>query len=171
MKDVSSGSYVTTKVRRIRDKAQLKEFTEETGWDTDRVKLYDFNEIYALYVEDNTEVQGLVALYPDGNANSVYISWMCAAPHNQKGPEQKYVGVGGHLFAVAADRSFHYGLRGELYGFASNSKLYDHYAKELKAIQVGILHDYHFIITSDVSKEIMEVYDYDYELSVASNKK
>ena len=150
---------------------QLKECNEASGWHTDWINLYDFNEIYALYVEDDNEIQGLVALYPDGNADSVYISWMCAAPHNQKGPEQKYSGVGGHLFAVAADRSFHYGLNGELYGFASNRKLYDHYAKELNAVQIGMLHAYHFIVTSDVSRKIMEVYDYDYELPVSSKKK
>ena len=46
------------------------------------------------------------------------------APHNNKHEfgSQKYVGVGGHLFAIAADKSIEWGYEGAIHGFAANEE-------------------------------------------------
>jgi len=171
LRDVKTGLLVSTVVRRIRNRDLLKEYTIESGWYVNWEELYDNHEIYALYVKGDECIQGLIALYPDCDTNALYIAWMCAAPCNSKGAGQRYSGVGGHLFAVAADRSFHYGLNGDMYGFAANKGLCDHYSETFGAILIGTLHKYHFVITSSASRKIMEVYDYDYEFPTKTDKR
>ncbi len=47
------------------------------------------------------------------------------APHNNKHEcgNQKYIGVGGHLFAIAADKSIEWGYEWAVHGFAANEEL------------------------------------------------
>ena len=75
---------------------------------------------------------------------AVYISWMCTAPQNNKiiSENVRYLGVGGHLFAIAAKKSLEYGYDGYMYGFAANEKLLKHYVDKLNAEEIGILHPY-----------------------------
>ncbi len=42
-----------------------------------------------------------------GNAKAVYVTWMCSSPENNPriAEDIKYKGVGGHLFAIAANKS------------------------------------------------------------------
>lgn len=169
LRDSNSGELVPTIVKRVKDKKLLKNFTEDTGWHTNWESLFNESEIYALYVKGNDDVQGLVSMYPDASANAMYIVWMCAAPHNQ-GNDKKYIGTGGHLFAVVSERSFHYGLNGDMYGFASCESLFEHYMETFHAVPIKVLHDYHFGIFGEVSKEFMEIYDYDYESTPSRNK-
>ena len=51
----------------------------------------------------NHEILILVALSPVEDYGAVYIAWMCTAPYNNKliAETPRYVGVGGHLFAIA----------------------------------------------------------------------
>lgn len=65
------------------------------------------------------------ALYPVKDYGAVYIAWMCTAPHNNKliVETSKYLGVGGHLFAIAAQRSAEAGFGGAMTGFAANKEL------------------------------------------------
>ena len=57
------------------------------------------------------EIQGLVGVRNDVDARSAYLYWACTAPQNNKNiaKNQKYIGVGGHFFAIAADRSITWG--------------------------------------------------------------
>lgn len=66
--------------------------------------MFKENEIYALVIKGTVDIQGLVALYPSSDMQGVFITWMCTDPLNNKqlGNEPRYVGVGGHLFAIAA---------------------------------------------------------------------
>ena len=93
---------------------------------------------------------------------AVYISWMCTAPQNNKiiSEDVRYLGVGGHLFAIAAKKSLEYGYDGFMYGFAANEKLMKHYVDKPNAEEIGILHSYQFAIDEENAKQIMEVYDY-----------
>ena len=76
--------------------------------------------------------------------------------------ENKYSGVGGHLFAIAAQKSLDYGFNGIVYGFAANKKLLEHYVKVFNAEYIGVLHPYQFAIDEKNSTKIMEVYDYEW---------
>ena len=75
---------------------------------------------------------------------------------------KKYNGVGGHLFAVAAQKSCDYGYDGAISGFAANQKLVKHYCKVFDAEHIGMLHPYQIFIPEESSAKIMEVYDYEW---------
>lgn len=86
------------------------------------------------------------------------------APHNNKCEfgEQKYVGVGGHLFAIAADKSVEWGYEGAIHGFATNGKLLMHYIDVFHAEYLGMLHQYQFFIGEEQAKNLLEVYNYEW---------
>lgn len=164
LKDVKTGELVQTEVIRITRKTFLKKYNEQNGWYTDWDKLLDENEVYALVVEGSVDIQGLVALACDENSKAVYISWMCASPENnhQINDTVKYLGVGGHLFAIAAKKSVDFGFNGMMYGFAANQDLLEHYQKVFNAEFIGILHPYQFAIDEENARKIMEVYTYEW---------
>lgn len=90
--------------------------------------------------------------------------WACTAPHNNKYEygSQKYVGVGGHLFAIAADKSLEWGHEGALHGFAANTDLLEHYMSTFGAEYLGMLHQYQFFINEVQAKKLLEVYQYEW---------
>ena len=106
----------------------------------------------------------MVALAKDDNMKAVYITWMCTNPDNNKliTDDIKYYGVGGHLFAVAAQKSCEYGYEGFMYGFAADKKLLDHYVEIFNAEYIGVLHPYQFAIDEDNARKIREVYDFEW---------
>ena len=73
-----------------------------------------------------------------------------------------YKGIGGHLFAIAAQKSYEYGFDGFLTGFAANEKLMFHYCKEFGAEAIQILHPYQIGISPEESKKLMDVYTYEW---------
>ena len=75
---------------------------------------------------------------------------------------QKYVGVGGHLFAIAADKSIQWGYQGAIHGFALNKELLNHYIGVLGAIFLGSLHEYHFFVNEKAAKHLLETYTYEW---------
>ncbi|MCR5302420.1 MAG: hypothetical protein K6E49_08285 [Lachnospiraceae bacterium] len=90
---------------------------------------------------------------------------MVAAPHNNieicgRG-NQRYVGVGGHLFAIAIRKSVEYGYGGAIFGFAKDAKKLAHYVKWFGAEPIGILHDFHFLIADSSAVSVVEDYSYD----------
>ncbi len=93
--------------------------------------MLDENEIYALVVEGSVDIQGLVAIAKDDDSKAVYVMWMCSSPENNKLIDEnvKYQGVGGHLFAIAAQKSIEFGFG----GFAANQELLQHYIDVLMA--------------------------------------
>jgi hypothetical protein len=58
--------------------------------------------IYELFVKGDKEVQGRISLKIDGGVANVDI--VETAPHNY-GHNGKYIGVGGHMFAIACQCS------------------------------------------------------------------
>lgn len=154
-----------TVVFKIESRSYLKQFTVKNGWNIDWVKLSKDVECYALALRGNNEIQGLIAIKNDINADAVYLHYASTAPHNDKHRHgfQRYSGVGGHLFAIAAEKSIEWHHGGSLYGFAADKKLLDHYVETFGAIRVGILHPYHFWIPEERSEKIMEVYNYEWK--------
>lgn len=89
---------------------------------------------------------------------------MCADPESNKllADSPRYTGIGGHLFAIAAQLSEDRGFDGFLYGFAANKDLLMHYIETFGAEHLGILHPYHFMISDLNSRAIREAYDYEW---------
>ena len=72
----------------------------------------------------------------------------------------KYSGVGGHLFAIAADKSVEYGFGGTIVGYAANMDLVNHYCSVFKAEHIAMLHP--DAIYEEEAAELREVYDYEW---------
>ncbi len=164
LRDNLTGELVETEVVKVTKKSSLKHYTKGTGWYVSWADLFDAYEIYAIKTKDSHQIQGLAALKNDADFGATYVAWLCAAPENQPtySKRQKYLGVGGHLFAIAAKRSIESGFNGYMYGFAANQKLLLHYQNNFNAEYLGILHPYHFLIDDVNAKKIVEVYDYEW---------
>lgn len=122
------------------------------------------HEVYALVVKGTVDIQGLVALNRNNDFQAVYIAWMCVAPQNNKMlcDYPKYTGVGGHLFAIAADKSIEYGFDGVIVGYAANEDLVKHYCEVFKAEHIAMLHPFQIAIYEKEAADIREVYDYEW---------
>lgn len=163
LKDNFTGELVDTEVIRIRRSSFLQKYNKKNGWYVDWANLLDNSEVYALVVKGTVDIQGLVSIQNHKESNATYIQWMCTAPQNNKKftDTPKYSGVGGHLFAIAGEKSFQAGFNGDVFGFAADKALLAHYIEKLNATEIGILHPFHFGIFTDEMKSIMEVYTYD----------
>lgn len=155
---------VETEVIRIKRKSFLSKYNKNTGWYVDWAELLMENEIYAIVVKGTVAIQGLVAVRPDANMKTSFITWMVAAPYNN--PEmvdnKRYNGVGGHLFAIAAQRSYEYGFGCAISGFAANKELMAHYIKAFDVEPICMLHQYQIFIPEASGKKIKEVYTYEW---------
>jgi len=166
LKDVKTGDIVETEVLKISRRSFLKRFTAKTGWYTNWELLAEENEIYALVIKGTVDIQGLVAIDLRRDRDALYVSWMVAAPHNNVeicGVEnQKYHGIGGHLFAVAIMKSVEYGSGGAIFGFARDLEKLRHYEKWFQVEHIGILHDFHFLLADKVAVKVVEDYNYEW---------
>lgn len=160
--EASTGRTVKTYVKRIQRKADLKGFTKK-DWYVNWSDLFNENEIYAVYAEGDPDVQGLVAIAPKQAQKSMYIAWAVSAPCNnlEKSSTKKYIGVGGHLLSIAAKRSIEEGFEGDMFGFAKDAETCKKFINKHYACFIGALHDYHIEFFENISKHLMEVYDYD----------
>ena len=164
LKDNETGDFVATEVIRIRRKSFLSKFNKKNGWYTNWEKLLPEHEIYALVVNGTVDIQGLVALSRNDDFQAVYIAWMCTSPQNNKMlcNNPRYSGVGGHLFAIAADKSMEYGFDGVIVGYAANMDLVEHYCKVFKAEHIAMLHPYQIAVYENEAADIRKVYDYEW---------
>ena len=80
-----------------------------------------------MFVKGDDTVQGRIAFKIDGGVADVNI--VEAAPHNV-GHNGEYIGVGGHLFAIACQYSMDAGCDGYV-AFTAKTNLIEHYKKEL----------------------------------------
>ena len=164
LKDVLTGDIIETEVLQVQRVSFLKKFNKRNGWYIDWAKLAKDCEIYALVIAGTVDIQGLVAIQPHKESCSAYITWMVAAPHNNKDlvGQQKYYGVGGHLFAVAIRKSIEYGFDGCVMGYAASEKLLQHYTKWFGAEYIGMLHRYQFMIEGVSARKVVEEYVYEW---------
>lgn len=164
LKDSKTGELKETVVFKVETKKFLSQYNDKNGWYINWKEIPQEVEVYALALKDDNSIQGLVGIKNDKEANAVYIHWAVVAPHNNKQlvDEPKYIGVGGHLFAIAIDKSYDWNHKGVVYGFASNEKVLQHYIEKLNATYLGLLHKYQFSIMEDEAKKIKEVYDYEW---------
>lgn len=164
LKDERTGAILETEVIRIKRASFLKNYNSHTGWYTNWAKLLKENEVYALVLKGTVDIQGLVAICPNPDMQAVFVTWMCAAPVNNKQlvEQKKYLGVGGHLFAIAAKKSIDWGFGGALTGFAANMELVRHYSEVFYAEHIGMLHEYQIFIDEESAQKLVEVYDYEW---------
>lgn len=164
LKDTETGALKDTVVFKIESRSYLKKFKKSNGWHINWNEVPRDVEVYALALLDSNEIQGLVGLRNDRDADAVYLHWACTAPHNNKHDfgQQKYEGVGGHLFAIAVDKSLQWGHGGAVFGFAANEELLRHYLKMFQGLYLGVLHQYHFWIPEEQAKKLLEVYNYEW---------
>lgn len=164
LKDTVTGEMKETVVFKIESRSYLKQYTEQNGWQINWIELPADVEVYELALKDTKEIQGLVAVKNDVNSRAAFLHWACTAPQNNKHDfgKQKYSGVGGHLFAIAADKSVQWGYEGAMHGFALNKELLEHYIETFNAEFLGMLHDYQFFINEIKAKKLLEVYNYEW---------
>ncbi len=164
LKNSETGELYETEVIRIRRKSFLQKYNKKNKWYVNWDSLSSDYEIYALVLKGTMDIQGLIALAYQPDAKATFVDWMVANPESnpQLTDNKKFIGIGGHLFAIAVDKSIEYGTDGEFYGFAANEDLLKHYIKTFNATFIGALHDYHFIIEEEAAKEIRKEYTYEW---------
>lgn len=164
LKETSTGEIFETEVVRLKRKSFLAKFNKRTGWYVNWSK-FDEEEIYALVLKGTVDVQGLIAIRYDDSAKATYIVWACTAPWNNKVKTgtQTYQGVGGHLFAIAAELSFKHGYEGYVFGDAVNKEVLQHYIENLGAAQIYSRSGLNrFMIEGENTQKLMEVYNYEW---------
>lgn len=165
LKNLESGEIVETEVIRIKRKSFLSKFNSKTGWVVDWKDLVDENEVYALVIKGSVDVQGLIALRGESQSQTVYIQWAVVSPENNiwMYGNKKYLGVGGHLFAIAVAKSMQFGYNGVVYGDASDDDIYKYYVDEFCATPIySHVFPRRFIIFDDAAKRLSEVYHFDW---------
>ena len=125
-----SGNIVNTEYMECTTAIKKKDFAGwKFDWSTTQKNGYT---VYELFVENDDTVQGRISFKIDGGVADIDI--VESAPHNY-GHNGKYIGVGGHLFAIACQISLESGCDGVV-AFTSKSDLVEYYKKELKAVEV-----------------------------------
>ncbi len=164
LKDTATDESLETVVFRIESRSYLKRYNSKTGWRINWSQIPKDVEVYALALAESNEIEGLIGIKKDYNANALFIHWACTAPHNNLHDfnSQKYSGVGGHLFAIAAEKSFEYGFDGFIHGYAANEELVKHYVEKFGAIHVGAQHQFQIMIDSGAAANLREVYSYEW---------
>jgi hypothetical protein len=163
LRDAKTGEEKETVACRVYQK-DLKGYNTRSDWYVNWHTMPVDVEIYALYVKGETEIQGLVGVRNDKDNSAAYICWGCVAPHNnkQKIDTPKYIGAGGHLFAIAADVSVRWGYGGYMYGIASNNSLANHYVEHYGAERGGFYGKNQVNFNEGTAKKIMEEYTYEW---------
>ena len=164
LRDSVTQELIETEAVSVVRKSFLAKFNADTHWYVDWSQLTEEYEIYALVIKGTAGVQGLLAIQRDAEANAAFVAWMVASPENNKELTEspRYLGIGGHLFSIAAKKSMEWGYGGAMHGFAANEKLLRHYCSVFGAEHIGILHPYQFFIPENKAKEISEAYDYEW---------
>lgn len=115
------------------------------------------SEIYKLTLKGDTEIQGLIAMERRKDAAAYHVSLAESAPHN-RGAGKAFDGVGGHLFAIAAQKSVDAGYGGFIFFEAKNKELVDHYAEKFGAVWIGRPHEYSMVIDEQAAQNLLDNY-------------
>ena len=161
LKDAETGEILPTEISEVPRK-ELKDFTEKGGWGVDWQDRPKDEYVLGVYLKDDKSPQGLISLRND--RSGIYMSFASTAPQNNKqlnNGKQKYIGVGGHLFAAAVLESVKSGSGGCIYGYAANKDLLDYYIKNFGAQHIPIVHDYQFVIDGKAAMNLINVYNFE----------
>ena len=140
-------------VRKTITKAEANRLKEE-GWLFDWSKPHRNGfEIYQLFIQGDDTVQGMIALKHNRTEFFTHVDIVESAPFN-RGGNGKYIGVGGHLFAIACKCSWQVGNDGYVQ-FYAKTNLIEHYKKTLNAQNIG---GQNMIIDSEASMQLVKKY-------------
>lgn len=157
LEDTKTGDFVPT----IFEKASKKELSALEGW---KFNWLDDElsgaEIYKLHLTGDDTIQGLVAVTDFKRDMAVYVNIAESAPHNL-GKEKQFNGVGGHLFAIAAQVSVEKGYGGFVFMDAKNSELVKHYSQTLGAVLLGRPHPYRMLIDEETAAKLLDIYNFE----------
>ena len=154
LEDAKTGMIVPTTYRRI-TKEERKNLR---GWK------FDWNDpslneadVYKLTRKGESEAQGLIALTKFEKDRAIYVNIVESAPHNL-GKNKRFNGVGGHLYAIAVQRSLESGYGGFVFMDAKNMELVKHYKETLGAVLLGRPHEYRMFIDEEAAQRLMNFY-------------
>ena len=151
--EAKSGKIVETEYS-LASQSDLKTDDWNFNWSDNDLKK---SEIYKLTLKGDNTVQGLIALNDFKKDNAVYIKLVESAPNNI-GKSKMFEGVGGHLFAIAIQKSVERGYGGFVFMDAKNIDLVDYYQQTLKATHIGGAHPYRMFIDEDNAIKILKTY-------------
>lgn len=118
-------------VRRTISESHAKTLKRE-GWKFDwSIPHRNGYEVYELLLQENDEVQGMIALKHIRSQYYTHVDIVEAAPFNV-GKNGKFKGVGAHLFAIACKLSWDAGNEGYVQ-FTAKTDLIEHYQNTLGA--------------------------------------
>ncbi len=144
-----TGKIVVTYYKKCELPIKSKEYH---GWKFDwSIPDKEGYDIYELFVEGDNTVQGRIAFRIDGGVADVDI--VESAPHNI-GRQGKYIGVGGHLFAIACQDSVEHGCDGFV-AFTAKTNLIKYYIDVLGA---QVLNGQRMYINEYAAKELISKY-------------
>lgn len=113
-------------------------------------------DIYKLLIKKDSEIQGLISLKKMVKDFAMCIEIIESAPHNL-GKKGKYKGVGGHLFAIACQKSFENGFCGYVY-FESKTNLMNYYNEKFGAVWTGYKN--RMVIETSKALELINIYTF-----------
>lgn len=114
-------------------------------------------EVYKLLIQGDNQIQGLVAIKKEERNTAYHLLLAESAPQN-RGDNKAFEGVGGHLFAIAAEKSRQAGYEGFIYFEAKNMDLVRHYADKFGAALIGMPHEYSMVIDEEAAAELLRAY-------------
>ena len=162
LKDSKTGEILATEVKTLA-KSEYSKYSKSNGWNIDWKNIPDNEEVLGVYLKNDTEPQGLIAIRKD--KGGVFVSHISTAPQNNKqmnNGTQKYIGVGGHLFAAAIEESVTAGNKtGCIFGYAANKEVLKHYIEKFGAIHLPIAHEFQFLIDGNTAQKIIETYNFE----------
>lgn len=157
LEDVKTGRFVSTFYK----KASKNDLTGLKGWSFNWLdRSLEKAEVYKLCVNGEDSIQGLVAVTDFKRDRAIYVNLAENAPHNL-GKNKKYNGVGGHLFAIAAEISYKRGYGGFIFMDAKNTELVEHYSKTLGAVLLGRPHPYRMLIDEENAIKLLNTYTFE----------
>ncbi len=161
LKDAETGEILKTEAAEM-TRASLRQYTAKTGWNDDWAKRPSDEKIFGVFIKGETTPQGIISIRNE--KGGVYLASASAAPWNNKqmnGGKKKYDGVGGHLFAIAAEQSVRNGWGGTIYGYAVNKEVLQHYINHFGAVHIPIVHEFQFVIDPLPAQKLIETYNYE----------
>lgn len=152
-------------------KRRRKEFTDEEirrmyelGWKKNfnwKIIQKQGYEIFELHTKHDDVIQGYIALKHVKDQYYTFVSLVEAAPWNI-GSKGKYIGVGGHLFAIACKESWDNGNDGYVV-FESKTDLIYHYINSLNAQIVRERAPVRLMLSTREAADLIQKYFYSEE--------
>lgn len=115
-------------------------------------------EIFELHTKHDDVIQGYIALKHEKNQHYTFVSLVESAPWNI-GTEGEYIGVGGHLFAIACKESWDNGNAGYVV-FESKTDLVRHYISSLNAQVIGKRVPIRLMLSTREAADLIQKYFY-----------